>query len=455
MKFGWDPIGSFCHKSDSILIESIIMQDKMEIFVNGSSRIQPLITPINASNKRLKWSSSDTTVAHVDTSGLVITTSKVGTCIITASANDRSGKYALTRVDNIKPEQLIPVDSIIVKDINEPISLIEKETQLIKVDVLPGTATNKVLSWDSSDKDIAQVDANGIVKAKKTGTCTINISSTDGSDIHKSIIVHVRTPEPPDIKVTSCTFGKSDMSMKIGERTLIRATLLPTNASNKALKWQSSNSGVATVNNGNVVAVGTGDCVITAYTTDGSRISSQLKLHVSPILISSISLKDVEVELDNNISLKATIMPLNATNRRLEWSSSDPGVVSVNSKGVVTGKQAGKQAIITAKSTDGSSAKASCTVKVYKSAVLRRDLDLGYAVYTGRIYNGKPGKDGIITFKKDCTISSQNGYIKFSKGDKIRVESYSVNSDKSVVILGDLVTPGKEKSNLYLYIYPD
>lgn len=461
MKFGWNPIKELTQSDScdvnppSILIDSIQVEGRMDMFVNDTLRLKPHIFPITASNKRLIWKSDDSTVADVDSTGLVTATDKGGKCMITAAATDGSNKMD-TFVVVVTPKRLDNPDTVLVASIDLKKSSSNRhlkvgESYKVEVVILPQNASNKSLKWESSNLNIARVEDNGTITGVGQGNCTITASTSDGSNVSTFIKVYVHNPE---IKVTSIILDKSTIDMKKGESRQIKATVLPVDASIKTLKWMSNDNSVATVNNGRIMGVGTGNCTVTASSTDGSNVFAHLKLHVSPILISSISLKDIEIVVDQSSPLKATIVPANATNKELEWTSSDSSVVTVNSNGVVTGKKEGGKAIITAKAKDGSGLKSACTVKV-NTRIIVRDLDLGYATYTGKRYNGKPGKDGILTLKKDCTITSQNGYIKFSKGDKIRIESYNVKSDNTVVILGDLVTPGKEKANLYLYIYPD
>ena len=285
MKFGWDPVKDMILRDScdvnhpSILIESISMQDSMTFNVKESKRLLPQISPHNANNQRLIWSSSDTTIAHVDSNGLVTTTSKGGRCIITASTIDGSNKSDSIIINVDKP--VIQITDIKVRTINilniDSVLTLKPDSKFkVEVEILPKNASNKILKWESSMKSVATVDDHGIIRVNGTGECSISVTSTDGGNAQtKSIKVHVPKPTPVVVKVTSVKLDKSIITMNVGERAQIHADVFPTNATNKHLVWTTENS-IATVDNGIIVGVGEGECTIIASTTDGSKISSKV-----------------------------------------------------------------------------------------------------------------------------------------------------------------------------------
>ena len=289
MKFGWDPIKDMILRDScdvnhsSILIESISMQDSMTFNVKESQRLLPQISPHNANNKRLIWSSSDTTVAHVDSTGLVTATGKGGRCIITASTIDGSNRSDSIIINVDKPVIQIPdikVRTINILNIDSVLTLKPGSNFKVKVEILPKNASNKILKWESSKKSVATVDDDGIIRVNGTGECSISVTSTDGGNAQtKRIKVYVPQPTPVVVKVTSVKLDKSIITMNVGERTQIHADVFPTNATNKHLVWTTENS-IATVDNGIIVGVGEGECTIIASTTDGSKISSKVKVLV-------------------------------------------------------------------------------------------------------------------------------------------------------------------------------
>ena len=212
MKFGWDPLDRCCLHPDSILIESITLSDSvMNIEANNTQNLLAQIEPANATNQNLKWSSSDTTVAIVDpTTGRVTATGKGGDeCVITATATDDSGKSANIKIKVREIDSVIKVDQIIFHNSKGEITLPSGSEFPIDAEALPENATNKILKWKSDNESVATVN-NGVVTGKAVGYCTITASSTDGSNVVKSIKVRVKDPKT-DIKVSSISFDNCSM----------------------------------------------------------------------------------------------------------------------------------------------------------------------------------------------------------------------------------------------------
>ena len=202
MKFGWDPLDRCSLPPDSILIESITLSDSvMNIEANKTQNLLAQIEPANATNKNLKWSSSDTTVAIVDpTTGSVTATGKGGECIITAMATDDSGKSDTIKikVKKEKSDSIIRVSTITFQNSKDEIILNPGSNFKIDAMPLPEKATNKILKWMSDKEGVATVN-NGIVTGRKAGECTITASSTDGSNVVKSIKVRVQKIPDDDL----------------------------------------------------------------------------------------------------------------------------------------------------------------------------------------------------------------------------------------------------------------
>lgn len=143
------------------------------------------------------------------------------------------------------------------------------------------------------------------------------------------------------------------------------ATVTPTTASNKTVNWTTSNSSVATVNSTGLVTIaGVGSATITATTVDGSKTSTS-SITGNPVLVSSVDIPEAPYTgtVGDIHTLVANVLPANATNKTLSWSSSDTNIVTVDSTGKITLVAQGT-ATVTAASTDGSNKAASCGVVV-------------------------------------------------------------------------------------------
>ncbi len=228
--------------------------------------------------------------------------------------------------------------------------------------VLPSNATDKSISWSSSNTGVATVDNNGKVTAVAAGSAVITVTTTDGGKTATCTV----TVTNPAIPVQSVSLDKTSLSLNVGENSTLLATILPANADNKAVTWSSSNTAIATVDaSGKVTAVAAGSAVITVTTTDGGKTATCTVTVTNPAVpVQSVSLNKTELSLNvgESVTLTATVLPENADNKAVTWSSSDAAVATVDSNGKVTAVAAGS-AVITVKTTDGEKT-ATCTVTV-------------------------------------------------------------------------------------------
>lgn len=179
------------------------------------------------------------------------------------------------------------------------------------------------------------------------------------------------------VPVTGVTLNHTVYELDMDDPELkqiqLEATVLPENATMKALSWTSSDGQVAVVNeNGLVTAQMPGVAIITAESTDGSNIKATCRVTVKgeiEVPVTAITLDQETLQLDiakaetSSAKLVATVTPENATNTTVFWVSSDDAVATVNNEGVVTGHKNGS-CVITAEASDGSGVKATCNVTV-------------------------------------------------------------------------------------------
>lgn len=176
----------------------------------------------------------------------------------------------------------------------------------------------------------------------------------------------------PIVNVTGITIYGAK-TLKKGESVTLSANVSPSNATNQAVTWHSSNTTVATVSSssGTVTAKGVGTTTITATAADGSKVSGKCTITVTASTSSTTTKKVTSVSISGNkkiavgskLQLKATVRPTTATNKKVSWTSSNKSVATVSSSGKVTAKKPGKT-VITAKAKDGSGKKKSVTVIV-------------------------------------------------------------------------------------------
>ncbi len=176
----WDPmVEGEVQKAESIELN----YTKIDLEPKETVTLVAVVLPEDAVDRSVTWSSSDYFVAKVDETGLV-KAGDYGSAVITATASN--GVTATCRV-TVKDKPIM-VSSITLDHTN--IEAAVGETIKIRATVLPEDATDKTLSWDSSDEGIATVDKNGVVKITGIGTAVITASTTDGSDLHAECIVN-------------------------------------------------------------------------------------------------------------------------------------------------------------------------------------------------------------------------------------------------------------------------
>lgn len=326
-------------------VTSINIDGKKTAYVGRTTKLKATVKPENATNRTLKWKSSDPSVATVDNSGNVKGIKK-GKVRITASATDDSGISATydMNVENVLVQK-VKISGTKTLEVGDSVELNAKVT--------PSDATTPKLIWKSSDKKIATVSNKGKVTAKKEGPVTITATTTDGTDIaatYKLTVKKKTTVEVTKIKITG------DKTVKAGKSIVLKVSVTPDNATKKTVKWSSSDESVATVDkNGKVTAKKAGTVKITAAATDKSGVSATFKLNVEkPTAVSKITVSgEKTVRVGGNISLKAAVKPVDAAKKNVTWSSSDTSLATVDSKGKVTALKSGKVDII-ATAKDGS-----------------------------------------------------------------------------------------------------
>ena len=246
-------------------VESVSLnKSEMTLTEGESETLAATVTPENAENKSITWSSNNEAVATVDANGTV-TAKSAGTAVITAtSTNGKSAGCTVT----VEKKQ-IPVTEVRLSE--STVGIVEGSTYKLTATVLPeNTTDSKSVSWSSSNSEVATVDANGTVTAKRAGTVVITATSTNGKTAGCTVTVSRK-----EIPITEISLDKSSATLTEGETTTLVATVLPENTTyGKSVKWSSSNVAVATVDlMGKVTAKSAGTAIITATSENGKTAS--------------------------------------------------------------------------------------------------------------------------------------------------------------------------------------
>ena len=331
--------------------------------VGRTEKITATVTPTNADNRAVTWSSSAPTVASVDQSGNIIAKS-VGNATITVTAKDGSGVTATCWV-NVTD---IKVTGITLN--KTTLNIKTGATEQLTAKVQPTDATNSKVTWSSSVEGVATVDPTGKVTAIKAGTTVITATAKDDSGISASCTVQVTVPT---VKVTGITLNKTTASVVKGKTVALTATVTPDTATDKTIKWTTSNKNVATVStDGVVTAKAAGTATITATAADDSGVKATCKITVTnPVVkVTKVTLNKTTASVvkGKTLTLTATVTPTNATNKNVTWKSSNTKIATVDGNGKVTAVAAGT-ATITCTAKADKSKSATCKITVTNPAV--------------------------------------------------------------------------------------
>lgn len=206
-----------------------------------------------AKKSGVKWQSSNPKIVSVSDTGKV-----------TAKKNGKATITARIKGTKIKARSRITVRTLVSKiELNKKsVSLKTGQKFTLKPTISPQKASVKKVSYESSNSKVATVSKKGVIRAVSAGTAKIRVTAADGSGKKASCTVKV---EESTIPVASVTLNKSQLNLKQGEEERLTATVNPSNATNRAIRWSSSDQAVATVSdNGTVKAVIEGMAVITA-----------------------------------------------------------------------------------------------------------------------------------------------------------------------------------------------
>ncbi|SET03867.1 Ig-like domain-containing protein [[Clostridium] polysaccharolyticum] len=302
--------------------------------------LKAIFTPSNATNKKVKWSSSNTKVASVTSKG-VVSGLRGGAAVITAVAED--GGHTASCLVTVKQS----VTSITLNKSSYTLGI--GKTIALKAKVKSNYSSNQKLKWTSTNVRIATVSSKGVVKGKKKGTVTIKCKATDGSGEYAACRIHVVR------QVTKITLNKSTIKMLVGRTTKIKAKVSPSSASYKSVKWSSSNPDIAQIDsNGNLTALSAGNCKIYAKAKDNSGKKAVCYVYVSkavPSTAVTISEKDMVLVKGTSSMLAYSITPNNTTDR-VYFSSDNKRVATVSSLGRVSARKPGA-ATITIRTSSG------------------------------------------------------------------------------------------------------
>ena len=283
--------------------------------VGATKKINATVTPANATNKTITYTSLDSKIATVDSSGTV-TGISTGSTYISLTAGNKSALYKIDVVNTVT----VKLSSISLPKTRE---LTEGNSDKLTITYSPNNATNKAVTWKSSNTSIVTVDTNGNIKAVAPGTATITATSKDGNRTATCKI----TVNALDKTLKGISFDKTELTMSVGKTEQITVSYNPNNANNKNITWRSTNSNVVSVENGVITALKPGKAAIKATSEEG-RFQASCKVVVLSDPIESLSFKNEinEVYIDDTVELEIAPVPENTMINDPVWTSSNEEV---------------------------------------------------------------------------------------------------------------------------------
>lgn len=392
-----------------------VTPETVSLVLDQSVQLNVAVTPANATNKAVTWSSSNYSVAQVNGMGLVTATGP-GSATITVNTTD-GGFTADCQVTVTVPVTGISLD---LSSMFLPLG----GTHQLNAAISPANASNQAVIWTTGNALVADVDQTGLVTAVGEGTTDITVTTVDGG-YTAACQVTVGIP------VTGISVDPSEATLILNESLQLTAIVEPVNATLKTVTWSSNNPAAVIVSaDGLVTAVGNGTAVVTATTDQGGFSGSCVLTALVPVSGVFISPATATIVIGQTLQMAATVEPSNATNKSVNWTSSDPTLVNVSSTGLVTAVGTGVAEITVTTEDGGKTALAVITVSegcTYQT-INSEGFVNGWGIWIdggtdcGRT-TSYPNADAYSIYLRDNTSSSlmTTGNINFSAYNELTV----------------------------------
>ena len=325
-------------RDTTVHVTSVQISGEDSVKINQMIALSTTITPDNATDRTVTWSSDHPEITTVNPTSGVVTGMAKGTVTITATSNDDSTKTATKTIEVIDDHKA--VTSVSLNKASLELSTSESDT--LEATVLPDDATNKAVEYDCLPANLVSISSSGVVTALNEGTGTITVKSVDDPTKTATCSITV-LPRSGEGRVKTVSIPES-MNINLGAKETIVASLtneagtLPANLK-VTFQVVSGDTAALTRVSDNVyqVAAGNtvGDVVVKAVSEDGNVESNTCTIHVvDPVThVTEINITDApsKMQLGSNDTLAWEVLPANATNKNVSFSSNNLDAVIVDS----------------------------------------------------------------------------------------------------------------------------
>ena len=400
-------ITAVCNIMVNIPVSSIALDETTRtMYVGQSHRLSYVMLPTNASNNSVTWLSTNTSVATVDKTGLVVAKNVGSTVIILKTLENGQTVYCTINVRRVATG--IKLDAA-------TLNLKAGESHIFKPTLTPKDSTDIAIVWESSDTKVATVDDQGKVVAKSTGSAIIMAKLDTGATAYCKVNV--------TLPVNGLLLNFSDKSIYVGEKFKLKVSVNPSSATELGVTWKTSNENIATVNtDGEIEGVAGGTAVITATTKDGGFSATCVINVLEGASSISLNYQTYYLGVDKTVFLVATVLTPTASNKDVYWSTSNSDIATVNQKGKVTGRKLGN-VTITATALDGSEVEATCEIQVVKPVESVSVNNTSLALLVGQ------------TKKLKATVEPKNATIRKPKWSSSDPSVAIVDEDGEVIAI--------------------
>ncbi|MGC6769151.1 Ig-like domain-containing protein [Enterococcus sp. LJL51] len=420
----------------AIPVEQIsFVPEKIQVYAGEPTPLTPVVTPENATDKVFIWSVSDSSYGTIDQNG-VYTGHRLGRNIITVKVGQGvNQKSAVCEVNTVDPAVTG------VKITPEKKELFEGESQQLTAVVIPDFAKNKTVAWSSSNPKIVEVSADGTVKGIKAGTATITATTEDGGKQATSTITVNKV-----IPVKSVKLEISNKTMIVGTEQRAFSTVSPSNASNPEITYTSSDSAVAEIDKyGRITAKKSGKTTITVLTMDGNKKAAAVITvkEERPVTGIKLTIANKTMIVGTEQQLIPTLTPVNASNQRVSWMSSNSEVATISETGLVQAKNSGKTTI-TVLTEDGAKKISSVItvqeeipVKSVKLSIPSKTIMVGEQQQITSVFTPQnaSNKKGTWTSSNSAVATvSENGEVAGIKAGRATITFISKDGGKKVTV---------------------
>lgn len=396
-------------------------QKEISLTKGGTKKLEYALSPENAVNKNVTWSSSDPDIAKVDQNGNV-TAVAVGSAYIFAIAKGSDamvyplvGDYCIVNVT----DEEVKVSEISINTAKKEMFIGDED--ILTATVLPDNATNKNVIWKTSNESVLVVDQTGKIKAVSVGMAVITVSSEDGQVSDECTV----TVKEHKVLAESIKLSEQELRIQVSTSKQLSATIAPNDVSETKVKWSSSDEKVVTVDqNGKISGLSIGSATVTVSTIDGSELSASCTVIVEKgeeDINISFDKNELELRVGEIGKITATIKPEKYAEKGIEYAiSNNDGNIEFDEK---TGT------IKAIKATGDSQVTIQAKVKGYDTSGLEdRYSAANEALKTAK--NAVASAKKVLDQRETAKTAAQEDYSNKQKATALAKEDVSIAADQ-------------------------